>query len=147
MEYPNRHSQRDLNDDEERVERCHRVAVAGKQHHQQRCRHEGGGSRHQHRQDEPGADLPLRRLPVPDPGERAESLAHHFEQTPPGAANEQTADPQDHHRERRQPAQAAENDQELRDVQHERGGIQQERIAKAITEVREHLSGEQTRIQ
>jgi hypothetical protein len=120
MQDTHRHSQRELQDDQERVQESERIVGGGRQGQRHGRTGDRNDRRHDQRQHQPAADLALDGVAVAGQRESAEAFAHHLEQPPPGTADDEAADAQDHHRERRESAEGGEDDRELGDVDDER---------------------------
>ncbi len=147
VEHADRHAQRKLDDDEERVEAPNRIVVGRKPESQQDTNGDRQSRAQDHRQDQPAADFAFDAIPVTGLEQRPEPLAHDLEKPPPGAADDEAADPQDHHGKRRQSAETGEEDQEFRDVDDESRRIQHQGEAQAVAEVLEDPASEKARIQ
>ncbi len=140
-------AERELDDDEERVQVPDVVVVGGKRERQDHTAHDRHGQRQDHRQDHPLADLALDGVAIPGLGELPQSLAHHLQQAPPRPADDEAADAQDHDGERRQSAESGEDDQEFGDVDDEPRRVEHEHEPHAVAEVREEPAGQQARVQ
>ena len=144
---PDNESDRYLDDDQECVQVRYRVVTRGLHHCQRKATADGHQSADKPRQHQPTADLVLAGLALPESGERPQPVPHDFEQSPPAAGHHQTPRPQHHHDEGRDPTETGQYEEELRDVDGEPHGRDQERKAQPIAEVAVEPTGEKAGVQ
>ena len=105
MQNPDGEADRKLDNDEKRIQVRDGVRAGRmrEDHHDPGNDRENHGQ--DHRKDEPAAHLALGGVPIAGLCERPQPLAHDLEESPPSAADDHAADPQDHDGEGRQSAQ------------------------------------------